>query len=245
MLFHNDARIIEISFSLWGREGKKNQITSLINPETQIPPMYTRINGIDDRMVENAPTFSEFWKEHGEHFQNKVVIAHNLSFDLGMINRELMRQESPPLGNPGIDTVPVLKSLLPREKSHKLSNLASALGVSHETKHRAKDDVLALEEVLSIAMARPIESLLGELAVTFSLWGGASSHRYFRDSVMWCQRTESPLDIVITEKNEDEGLALIRKRIEKPVCSSKRVGEFEDLPKLPWLWKDIQKVVIK
>ena len=206
--------------------------------------MYTRIHGIDDEMVENSPTFSEFWKEHAEHFSNKVVIAHNLSFDLGMINRELMRGQRPPLGNPGIDTVPILKSLLPREKNHKLSNLAKSLGVKHETRHRAEDDVKALEEILSIALAKPIEALRGDLAIKLSLWGGAPSHRYFRDSVIWCQYTETPLTLIIAEKKEGEALEFTKKKIERPLCTTKRVGDAGDAEKLPWFWKDVRRVEI-
>jgi DNA polymerase III epsilon subunit family exonuclease len=244
LLFQNEARIVEISYSLWGPSGKEKQETSLINPETPIPEMYTRIHGIDDMMVKNAPTFSEYWKDQEKNFQNTVIIAHNLSFDVGMINRELMRREHPPLGHPGIDTVPILKSLLPQEKNHKLSNLAKSLGIKHDKRHRAEDDVMALEEVLSVALAHPIESILGKLAVTLSFWGGAPSHKYFRDSVGWCQYTESPLSLVMADKEKNENQTFIKKKIERPVCSSKRVGDVQDATELPWLWKDIRRVEI-
>lgn len=244
LLFQSEARIVEISYSLWGPSGKEIQKTSLINPETPIPEMYTRIHGIDDAMVENSPTFREFWKDQGEHFHNKVIIAHNLSFDVGMINRELMRREHAPLGNPGIDTVPILKSLLPREKNHKLSNLAKSLGIKHDKRHRAEDDVKALEEILSVALSQPIESILGKLAVTLSFWGGPPSHKYFRDSVGWCQSIESPLSLVMVDREKTEKPTFIKKKIERPVCSSKRIGEIEDATGLPWQWKEIRRVEI-
>ena len=206
--------------------------------------MYTRIHGIDDSMVEHSPTFLEFWKEYGDQFQKKVVIAHNLSFDMGMINRELMRRDMAPLGNPGIDTVPILKSLLPREKNHKLSNLAKSLGVRHAARHRAEDDVAALEQVLAIALDRPPETLRGPLGMDFSFWGGAPSHRYFRDSVTWCQQTGEPLTIILTEKSDENTVSLRKRKIESPVCTTKRVGSCEDVTQLPWLWKDVRSVEI-
>ncbi|MGC8528742.1 MAG: 3'-5' exonuclease [Leptospirillia bacterium] len=244
LLFENDARIVEIGLSIWDFSGLKGRITSLINPERPIPPMYTRIHGIDDSMVANSPTFLEFWKEFGDHFRRKTIIAHNLSFDMGMINRELLRRDMAPLGNPGIDTVPILKSLLPREKNHKLSHLAKSLGVRHDSRHRAEDDVAALEQVLAIALARPLEALRGPLGRNFSFWGGAPSHRYFRDSVAWCQQTGEPLTITLTEKGDEETLTLKKRRIESPVCTTKRVGSIEDAPQLPWLWKDVRCVEI-
>ncbi|MDA8150314.1 MAG: 3'-5' exonuclease [Nitrospiraceae bacterium] len=244
LLFHNDARIVEIGLSVWDSSGLKGRITSLINPETPIPPMYTRIHGIDDSMVEHSPTFFEFWKENGIQFQGKVVIAHNLSFDMGMINRELMRRDMAPLGNPGIDTVPILKSLLPREKNHKLSHLAKSLGVRHDSRHRAEDDVAALEQVLTIALDRSLETLRGPLGRDFSFWGGAPSHRYFRDSVIWCQKTGEPLTITLSERQDEMTASLRRRKIESPTCTTKRVGSLEDGPQLPWLWKDVRSVEI-
>ena len=244
LLFHNDARIVEIGLSVWDSSGLKGRITSLINPETPIPPMYTRIHGIDDSMVEHSPTFLEYWMENGIRFRGKVVIAHNLSFDMGMINRELMRRDLAPLGNPGIDTVPILKSLLPREKNHKLSHLAKSLGVRHDSRHRAEDDVEALEQVLAIALDRPLEALRGPLGMDFSFWGGAPSHRYFRDSVAWCQKTSEPLTIMLAEKPDEKTASLRRKKITSPICTTKRVGSLEDAPQLPWLWKDVRSVEI-
>ncbi len=244
LLFENDARIVEIGISVWDSSGLKERMTSLINPGSPIPPMYTRIHGIDDSMVEHSPTFLEYWMENGIRFQGKIVIAHNLSFDMGMINRELMRRDMAPLGNPGIDTVPILKSLLPREKNHKLSHLAKSLGVRHDSRHRAEDDVAALEQILTIALDRPLEALRGPLGMDFSFWGGAPSHRYFRDSVVWCQKTCEPLTILLAEKEGEKPAFLKKKKITSPICTAKRVGSLEDAPQLPWLWKDVRSVEI-
>ena len=193
-------------------------------------------------MVRDAPSFSEFWEEHKEEFPGKLIVAHNLSFDLGMINRELMRLEKRPLGNPGIDTVPVLKTLLPKEKSHRLQNLAKSLGVSQERGHRAEDDVRALEQVLAIGLGKPLDEIFGKLSIELSFWGGAASHRYFRDNVYWCQKTESPLELVVALKGTEGEMSLELMRFERPVCTAKRVGEEKDAVKLPWLWKDVRRI---
>lgn len=233
---------MEISLSIWGRSGHIRRISSLVNPEEPIPPLYTKIHGIDDGMVREAPTFREFWQEHGEEFHGKLIIAHNLSFDLGMINRELMRLETRPLGNPGIDTVPVLKSLLPGEKSHRLQNLAKSLGIPQERRHRAEDDVRALEQILAIGLGKTLDEISGKLSIELSFWGGAASHRYFRDNVFWCQKADSPLSLIVAKKGDDGEVALGPLRIERPVCTTKRVGEEKDAVRLPWLWKDVRRI---
>lgn len=244
LLMQPNARIVEISLSLWTPDGHADRITSLINPQEPIPPSYTAIHGIDDAMVSGAPTFQEFWKEHRQIFEEKTIIAHNLSFDMGMLNRELLLQGDPPLGNPGIDTVPVLKKFLPNEENHKLRNLARSLGVIQENIHRAGDDVKALEEVLSLGIGLPLERLTGPLGIDLSLWGGLASHRYFRDVIWWAQQEDSPIRVYLAKMSEGSISERILEefRIEKPGYSAKRLGEFREKGRYPLSWNLVYRL---
>lgn len=245
LLMHPSARIVEISISVWSEEGHVRRHTSLINPQDPIPPLYTAIHGIDDAMVRDAPTFSEYWREMRDYFREKTVIAHNLSFDMGMMNREIMRLDQTPLGNPGIDTVPVLKKLLPEQKNHKLRNLASALGVQHHNIHRAEDDVMALEEVLAIAMKKPVEFLTGEIGVDLALWGGLASHRYFRDSLWWAQQMGSGISLIVARSTREAAteLRLEEIRLDNPGFTAKRLGEYREKGRYPLSWAEVYRII--
>lgn len=48
----------------------------------------------------------------------------------------------------------------------------------------------------------------------------------------------------MADKEKNENQTFIKKKIERPVCSSKRVGDVQDATELPWLWKDIRRVEI-
>lgn len=236
LLHHFESRIVEIGLSLWDSSGHRLRTSSLIDPQEPIPDMYTKIHGIDDALVRGAPTFNEFWQTHMDLFTGRTVVAHNLSFDMGMLNRELARIDSPPLGNSGIDTVPILRKLLPDQKNHKLQSLAENLGVTHERRHRAGDDVFALEQILSIAMSGTPTVLTGPIGIDFAMWGGIASHRYFRDPIHWSQKTESEIDVVMTSPqwtDSGAGHRLEKVRLEKPASSGKRFGEFREKGKYP------------
>jgi len=245
LLYQPESRIVEISSSVWNHSGHCERNTSLINPLEPIPEIYTQIHGINDDMVRDAPTFLEYWRDREDLFKGRTVIAHNLSFDMGMINKELARLEKPPLGNAGIDTVPILRKLLPDQKNHKLQNLAESLGVIHTRKHRAEDDVLALEQILSIAMGFSVEILTGQIGIDLSLWGGISSHRYFKDVIFWAQRNDSEVKIVLVKRdtqNAGEPFHLESVKVEKPAFTAKHLGEYREKGKYPISWSEVYRI---
>ena len=70
--------------------GKKviDKLESLVNPEMPIPPFICNLTGINDQMVENAPKFRTC-KKIIELSKDAVFVAHNVSFDYGMMRNEL------------------------------------------------------------------------------------------------------------------------------------------------------------
>ena len=68
------------------------EVDTLIKPPIPIPAYISKINGIDDGMVQNAPAFIEVYKEIIEVFFGAwEMVAANLMFDQGMIITELER----------------------------------------------------------------------------------------------------------------------------------------------------------
>ena len=75
-------------------------LNSLVRPTRPIPPDVTRIHGITNQMVEDAPAWSELWPEVRRMLSGKQVGIYNAEFDLKMMqqssraNRMLMDQTS-------------------------------------------------------------------------------------------------------------------------------------------------------
>ena len=65
-------------------EGKLvNTISWLVQPEgNRYDPMNIWIHGITPSDTMNSPTFPDVWKEVQTYLQNKIVVAHNTSFDM-------------------------------------------------------------------------------------------------------------------------------------------------------------------
>lgn len=124
---------------------------SLVNPERPIPWMITRLTGIDDAMVREAPTFRDLAGEFAVHLVGRVFVAHNARFDLGFLSAEFGRVAPTPLPEllaGQLCTVKLARRLLAHLPRRNLDSVAQHYGVRITGRHRAAGDALATAEVL-------------------------------------------------------------------------------------------------
>ena len=68
------------------------RINQIINPQVTISQLHIDVHGITNEMVADKPKFSEFADQMLEAFQESdIAIAHNLPFDVAIIEFELER----------------------------------------------------------------------------------------------------------------------------------------------------------
>ena len=60
----------------------------LIDPGEPIPPAASRIHGIDDAKVADAPRFAAAWNEISALLGDSILIGHTIGFDLAVLERE-------------------------------------------------------------------------------------------------------------------------------------------------------------
>lgn len=148
---HRD-RIIEIAIVLFDGSRIVDRYESLINPERSIPYEITRITGINDDMVVDAPKFYEVARKVVEMTEGAIFVAHNVRFDYSFI-----REEFSSLGftytRRQLCTVVLSRKSFPGLRSYSLGNLIRHFGILVQNRHRAMDDVLATVEILGMALA--------------------------------------------------------------------------------------------
>ncbi len=198
-----EARIIEIAFSTWDKGKSVRKFSSLVRGAETVSAEITRINGISSEMLRDAPSFEEIWKDQREYFVDSILVAHNLAFDAGMLNRELLLAGRVPLGNRGIDTVPLSRKMLQGLPSYRLGEVGKHLGVFNEMPHRAQGDLDALEKILSRLLETPPSGFDEGILGLFCLWGAYPSHRYFRDVALFAFNHQRGLELFPAPK---EGL---------------------------------------
>ena len=124
---------------------------SLVNPQRPIPWHITRLTGIDDAMVRDAPTFADLAGEFAAHLVGRVFVAHNARFDFGFLNAEFARVAPTPLAElllGQICTVRLARRLLAHLPRRNLDAVSHHYGIVIEDRHRASGDALATAGVL-------------------------------------------------------------------------------------------------
>ena len=121
---------------------------SLINPERSIPTEITRITGITNRMVEDAPRFYEIAKKIVDFTEDSIFVAHNVNFDYNFI-REEFKSLGYTYSKKVLCTVKLSRRAFPGLRSYSLGNRIQHFGISVLNRHRAMDDVLATSDISS------------------------------------------------------------------------------------------------
>lgn len=152
------TKITDIAIVLHDGEKIIDEYTTLVNPERSIPPFISRLTGIYEEMVADAPKFYEIAKEIVEFMEDTVFVAHNVGFDYNVL-----RQEFKSLGydfrKPHLCTVRSARYIIPGHASYSLGKLSDDLGIKINGRHRAKGDAVATAELFSLLYATSAEGL--------------------------------------------------------------------------------------
>jgi DNA polymerase-3 subunit epsilon len=104
-------------------------------------------------MVRNAPKFCEIAEHLHKMSENKIFVAHNVSFDYNFIKGEYAA-----LGfnyeRKKLCTVQMSRKLIPGFKSYSLGNLCNSLGIPNNARHRAEGDAVATAILFDMLLQR-------------------------------------------------------------------------------------------
>jgi len=120
-----------------------------VNPGIPIPRAASKVSGITDDDVADAPDFEQVADKVRHVLGGAVLIAHNLSFDRNFLRVELERVGRYwPATVAEVDTLPLSQRLMPKMRSHRLEAICKELGVPLDNAHRASHDAEACGRVL-------------------------------------------------------------------------------------------------
>lgn len=133
--------IIEIS-GIKVREHKiVDTFSTLVNPCMPIPYGATRVNGITNAMVREAPVLKEALENFLTFIGDDILVGHNIhTFDTNFIYDGAIREFGRKVTNDYVDTLYLAKACLPQMKTHKLTDIAAHFAIATDGAHRALND---------------------------------------------------------------------------------------------------------
>jgi len=98
-----------------------------------------QIHGITPEDVRNKPTFAEIWPELKLRLENKIVLAHNASFDMSVLKYVIQEYHLVPAKFHHCCTVSIARKIWPELENHKLDTVGDHLHIDFNH-HNALDD---------------------------------------------------------------------------------------------------------
>jgi DNA polymerase-3 subunit epsilon len=157
--YGTENRITEIAIIIHDGQREIERYSTLVNPESFIPQRITELTGITNQMVRTAPKFQKVARKVWDLTNNRIFVAHNVSFDYGVIRNEF--------GLLGTDftrrklcTVRLSRKVLPGKESYSLGKLCYSLGISLDNAHRALADTEVTVRLFEILLSEGSDSII-------------------------------------------------------------------------------------
>jgi DNA polymerase-3 subunit epsilon len=141
-------RIIEIALARARNGAIGDTYATLVHPDRRISPDASRVNGIYDEDVAEAPRFAAIADEVNDFLRDGIIICHNAPFDLGFVSSEMERTGKKISAPRVLDTLLIARANY-RFDSNGLQNLARVMRIPTPQAHRALSDVLTTQGIFN------------------------------------------------------------------------------------------------
>lgn len=139
-------RIIEISAIYFDHQKPVDLFSTLVNPGIKIPSSATKINGITNQMIKNAPTESQAIELLTQFILSKqnfsgVFVAYNAKFDGLFLDAACLRCNNN-YDFPFLDCLDFARLAFNGLRDYKLATVSNHIGLDTENSHRATQDAI-------------------------------------------------------------------------------------------------------
>lgn len=142
--------IIQIAAICYGKNGVSETLDVLLKPTRSVGDSYY-VHGFSDEQLQKEGIMPEEALNRLHTFvKGKVIVGHNVNYDLQIINSMMGRYQKPLLeGYAVYDTLDLAYKVYPKLSDHKLDTLSKMIVTDIKPTHNAMQDILATSEVLT------------------------------------------------------------------------------------------------
>lgn len=139
-LSHTSNNIIQIGAIKYTNLELVEEYSTLVNPQEDISLKITKITGITNQDVANAPTIDMVLPQLIQFIGKNTIVAHNASFDMKFLLENIRRLDIDYHKFRVIDTLSLARKYINETPNHKLPTLKSYLSLDHLESHDALAD---------------------------------------------------------------------------------------------------------
>lgn len=119
---------------------------TVLNPKKDLGPV--SIHGINGLIASEAPLFPQIATSLAHILNDRIIVGHNVKFDIGFVCREFGKIDSWFMWNGAcLDTVRLARSLNLNVENYKLGTLCKYFGIPLNNAHTAMGDARATAEL--------------------------------------------------------------------------------------------------
>lgn len=142
--------IVQIAAVQYGRMGVTKTLDILVKPTKLVRDSYDVHGFSDEQLAKEGLPPDEALTLLNEFVGEKVIVGHNVNYDMQIINSMLGRYNKPMLSqNRVYDTLDLACKVYPKLSDHKLDTLSKLIVTNTKPTHNALQDILATSEVLA------------------------------------------------------------------------------------------------
>jgi DNA polymerase-3 subunit epsilon len=142
-----EGRVMEVAVLVFDGGDERLRWDSLVKPRKPISPFVQRLTGIRQDMLSDAPTFFEVVRTLGTLTEDRIVVAHNVRFDMTAMEHEFARTGLV-FDRPTLCTERIARQLVPGLDHYNLGSLCRHFGIPYAAAHRAMNDAEATARLL-------------------------------------------------------------------------------------------------
>ncbi len=150
----SEDQIIQIAAMKIDKDGKEiERFERLLKNDKSVGSSSNIHNFSDEYLAKHGEDRVKVLEEFTWFAKGSVIVGHNVSFDIGILESELKRNKLESLEfKTSYDTLDIYRRFYPNEDNHKLDYLSERFKTNHKPTHDAMDDILATSELLLMAI---------------------------------------------------------------------------------------------
>ena len=150
--------IVQIAAICYGEKGVTRELDVLVKPSRQVGDSFFVHGFSDEQLAAEGLDPKEALGRLYAFVQGKVIVGHNVNYDMQIINSMLSRLDMPCIKDrPIYDTLDLSYKVYPKLPDHKLDTLSKMIVTDVKPTHNAMQDILATSEVLKHLLQRILE----------------------------------------------------------------------------------------